>query len=66
MGRRTTPSLMTHTLQEIAEFWRQLPCPKCHAPSGAPCADFRSYDGNLYVVSVHKPRERLVRALCRV
>lgn len=37
---------------------RAVPCPQCHAPVGAPCADLRTYDGNLYGARVHRSRER--------
>jgi len=48
-------------MRELMELNRREPCPKCHAPAGAPCADFRSYDKNLYGVRVHKERERVSR-----
>ena len=51
------------TIAQMAAWYRQEPCPKCHAPVGAPCADLRSYDKILYGVRTHRERRDLVRAL---
>lgn len=47
-----------YSLAELITFARQHQCPKCHAPSGAPCADLRSYDKNLYGVRTHRERRQ--------
>lgn len=33
-----------------------VPCPKCQAPVGAPCADWRSHDRDLFGTRVHQER----------
>lgn len=53
------PKLGNHTMAQLEAFYRTVPCPKCHAPVGAPCADFRSYDKSLGV-HVHLEREDIV------
>ena len=52
------PTLRTHTLAQIAAWYRRLPCPTCFAPAGAACLDRRSRSGRrLYGVNVHPRRE---------
>lgn len=53
----TRPTLRTHTLAQLIALKRSRACPTCHAPVGAPCADLRSYDKDLYGVRVHPARE---------
>jgi len=55
------PTLRTHTLAELAAWARRNPCPKCHAPAGMPCLDWRSYDKELYGVRTHREREDVSR-----
>lgn len=40
-----------------------VPCPKCGAPTGAPCADWRSHDKDLFLNRVHPERRRARREL---
>jgi hypothetical protein len=37
---------------------RSVPCPKCRAPVGAPCIDWRSYDRDLFGNRVHVERAK--------
>lgn len=57
------PTLRTHSFDELVAFNRSAPCPECNAPTGAPCADRRSWDKDLYGVRVHGARRATVRAL---
>jgi hypothetical protein len=58
---RTTPTLRTHSYAELMALKRSVPCPKCCAPVGCPCADFRSWDKYLYGVRVHVERDQARR-----
>lgn len=57
------PTLKTHSFDELVAFNRSVPCGECNAPTGAPCADRRSWDKDLYGVRVHKARRLAARAL---
>ena len=39
-----------------------VPCPKCNAPIGAPCADWRTHDRDLFGRRIHKERRAAIRA----
>lgn len=55
-----------HNAADEMKSWRHVvPCPKCNAPPGCPCADFRSHDRDLFGNRVHDERRRLARLSTR-
>lgn len=53
--------MMRETPREYTARVRSVSCPDCHAPVGAPCADRRTYDGDLFYNRTHRPRSAAVR-----
>lgn len=56
----------------LSGYWARIlgkawstPCPKCHAPVGAPCADHRSHDRDLFGARTHRERRQALRVAHR-